>query len=517
MGDEFAMKPIYLAGFCFFTFISVCLVFPVFYLVGMGVQSINSDTFGLISWRLFAFTYLQALASAILAGVLGVFLAIACCETDFFGKKIIIRLSEVTFFLPTLLVVLALVGVWGSRGWLGEKLTGLNFYGWFGILLAHMFFNFSVFFKVVGQSLREMDRTEEKIALSLGASKWITFLRVGLVKLRSAIFQSFLLVFLYCSASFFVILILGGGPRFSTLETEIYQATKVDLNIPLAVCLALIQICVCLLVQGFYQSKATALLSSQSRYYDTIYGFRSSLTKRILPFGIWSVFAMLVLIPLINLMVSGFTGLSKLNLSDLIDPLFLSFIIGIQVSLIANFIAFCAAYINQHTRLPWVRQGISFLCTLPVALSTMVFGLSLILAFAPVLEWVQEKWLGVIIVQALSVLPLSFRIFSESFSKVEKEVYRSAESLGTSKAQQLFFLELPLIRNSVVLAIATSFGFSIGEAGAVLLFESQGKPTLSLLLFKLMGKYQFEEAQAVGLILLLLMIFIFIMKEKWKA
>lgn len=510
------MKPIHLASFCFFSFVVVCLLFPVLYLIGVGFQNLNFEIFGLISWRLFGFTYFQAFASAVLSGVLGVFLAITCCETDFYGKKIIVRLSEVTFFLPTLLVVLALVGVWGSRGWLGHKLPGLNFYGWFAILLAHIFFNFSVFFKIVGQSLKEMDRTEEKIALSLGATKWMTFLTVCLVKLRSSILQSFLLVFLYCSASFFVILILGGGPRFSTLETEIYQAIKVDLNIPLAVCLALIQISVCVLVQGFYNPKSTALLLSQARHVDTIYGFHSSFLKRMLPFGIWFIFSILVLIPLINLSVSGFVGLSKINLWDLIQPLLLSFVLGIQVSLSANFIAFCAAYINQHTRMPWLKRSISFVCTLPVALSTMVFGLALILAFAPVLQWVQDNWFGVIVVQVLSVLPMSFRIFAESFSKVEREIYRSAESLGISKFQQLFLLEIPLTKNSMVLALATSFGFSIGEAGAVLLFESQGKTTLSLFLFKLMGKYQFEEAQAVGLILLVIMILIFIMKEKWE-
>jgi ABC-type Fe3+ transport system permease subunit len=146
----------------------------------------------------------------------------------------------------------------------------------------------------------------------------------------------------------------------------------------------------------------------------------------------------------------------------------------------------------------------------------MVFGLSLILVLSTSLQWMQDKWVGVIIVQTLSALPMSFRILSESFSKLEQEIYRSAESLGTGKFQQLFLLEIPAVKKSIALAMATSFGISIGEAGAVLLFESQGKTTLSLWLFKLIGKYQFEEAQGVGLILLLFMLLIFTMKEKWE-
>ena len=516
MGSQLTMKPLYLASSIFFAFIIVCLLFPVFHLVWLGVQSINVETLGLIPLRLVWFTCLQALISAVLSGVLGISFALACYETDFWGKKLIIRFSEVTFFLPTLLVTLALIGVWGNRGWLGQMFPWLNFYGWFAVLLAHIFFNYSVFFKNVGQSLKEMDRTEEKIALSLGTTKWTTFCKVSLVKLRSSILQSFSIVFLYCSASFFVILILGGGPRFSTLETAIYQAIKVDLNIPLAVCLAMIQICICLLAQVFYNPQSPPRLSAESRHSERVYNLNSDGLRKFVFWGVWIVSALLVLIPVINLVVSGLGGFFKLDVSDLFQPLLLSFIVGVQVSLLTSFIALSAAYIHKHTNLPWVRRTVSFICTLPVALSTMVFGLSLILVLSTSLQWMQDKWVGVIIVQTLSALPMSFRILSESFSKLEQEIYRSAESLGTGKFQQLFLLEIPAVKKSIALAMATSFGISIGEAGAVLLFESQGKTTLSLWLFKLIGKYQFEEAQGVGLILLLFMLLIFTMKEKWE-
>ena len=48
--------------------------------------------------------------------------------------------------------------------------------------------------------------------------------------------------------SFLVVLILGGGPRYSTIEVGIYQAIKVELDIALAARLALAQMAVSFLV-----------------------------------------------------------------------------------------------------------------------------------------------------------------------------------------------------------------------------------------------------------------------------
>ena len=72
------------------------------------------------------------------------------------------------------------------------------------------------------------------------------------------------------------------------------------------------------------------------------------------------------------------------------------------------------------------------------------------------------------------------------------------------------------MKRSIFLVAAMAFGISMGEVGAVLLFESEGNMTLPLSMFKLIGKYQFDQAQAIGIILLLVMVFIFAMKEKWE-
>ena len=75
----------------------------------------------------------------------------------------------------------------------------------------------------------------------LGASRWRAFREVTLPALRPAIAAAAAIVFLFTFTSFGVILILG-GPRYATLETEIYRQTAQLLNLPLAAALTIVQL-----------------------------------------------------------------------------------------------------------------------------------------------------------------------------------------------------------------------------------------------------------------------------------
>ena len=511
------MKPIYLTSFFFFSFVLIFLLFPLVNLTNIAISQSNlSSLSGMIPLSIIGFTYLQALLSTVLAGCVGVPLAIFCADNEFFGKKIFIRLCEVTFFMPTLIVVLAIIGVWGRSGWFGKGILPLNLYGWFGVLLAHVFFNFSIFFKLVGQSFKDTDRSEEKISLSLGMGRWRTFFLVTQLKVRSSITQSFVLVFLYCSSSFLILLLLGGGPRFSNLEVAIYQAVKVDLDLPLAICLATIQIGVGLFIQIVIKANGITPFAISKRFQSPIYACKSRLMKTLTIGGAWALIILLVGLPLLNVLISALPGFSHLDLWDLIRALLTSCLLGFKVAVTSLLLAFCATYISRHSRTFWVGRLVSVICTLPISLSTMVFGLAIMVSFpSSGLLFRDEMW-GVVCVQTLSVLPLSFRILNESILKIDRAMYFTAESLGANKFQQLFFIEIPLMKRSIFLVAAMAFGISMGEVGAVLLFESEGNMTLPLSMFKLMGKYQFDQAQAIGIILLLVMVFIFAMKEKWE-
>lgn len=496
----------------FFAFLA-----PLLYLLDNSISGINREMIlSGISARILWFNYSQAVLSSILAGIVGIFFAFVFCELDIFGKKIITKISEITFFLPTLLVVLAIIGVWGNYGWIGRHLANSSLYGWMGILLAHVFLNFSVYLRIVGEQLKRSDRSEEKVALSLGASRWSVLLNITLKKIQPATFQSFILVFVYCSSSFIVLMLLGGGPRFSGVETAIYQAVKVDLDLPLAVSLATIQVFVCVTAHLFYKLPSQTSVVSQEGFREKIYFVRNKKSSFVINVVVWTVFGLIVLLPILNLLSSGLLGLPELSIKELKDSLIASSTLGLKVAALSTFLAFSSAYVVHHPLNSLLKRAVSFLSLLPVAISTMVLGVACSLTLRSFWTWEGEFSWGVIFIQSLSCLPIGFRILSTAFSKIELEVYSSAKSLGASDIQVLTHVEMPILKSALATCLATSFGISLGEVGALLLFEFQGNPTLSILIFKLMGKYHFNEAYSIGIVLLVLMGFILALKEKWE-
>ena len=144
----------------------------------------------------------------------------------------------VPFVLPTVVVGSAFVALLGDGGPLGA--LGLD-QTLAAILIAHVFFNYAVVVRTVGSLWAHLDPRPEEAARMLGASRWRAFREVTLPALRPAIAAAAAVVFLFTFTSFGVILILG-GPRTATLETEIYRQTAQLLNLPLAAALTVVQL-----------------------------------------------------------------------------------------------------------------------------------------------------------------------------------------------------------------------------------------------------------------------------------
>ena len=135
------------------------------------------------------------------------------------------------------------------------------------ILLAHVFYNYSVVLRIVGGFWSTLDTRLEQAAAVLGAGRLRVFREITLPLLLPAIGAAALLIFIFTFSSFGVILILG-GPRFATVEVEIYRQTTQLLRLDIAAALSLIQIAVTLLVTLAYtrlQARTTVPLDLRPR------------------------------------------------------------------------------------------------------------------------------------------------------------------------------------------------------------------------------------------------------------
>ena len=196
------------------------------------------------------FTIWQALVSTLLALALGLPAAYLFARYEFPGKVFLKALTTVPFVMPTIVVAMGFVALFGSQGLLNTSLMDL-----FGldtppiritntltiILMAHAFYNYAIVVRIVSALWSNLDPHLEETARMLGAGRLRTFGKVTLPLLLPAIASSALLAFAFSFTSFGVVLILGGA-QFATLEVTIYELTAKLFRLPLAGALSVVQI-----------------------------------------------------------------------------------------------------------------------------------------------------------------------------------------------------------------------------------------------------------------------------------
>ena len=180
--------------------------------------------------RVLWFTIWQATVSMLLTLLLGLPGAYLLARYQFRGKTLVRALTGVAFVMPTLVVAAGFNALLGSKGLLNSALMvflkldhpPIEFIHTLGaILAAHVFYNISIVLRLVGDFWVRLDPRLEQAARTLGANHWHTFRYITFPLLIPAIAAAALLIFIFDFTSFGVILVLG-GPRYATLEVEIF-------------------------------------------------------------------------------------------------------------------------------------------------------------------------------------------------------------------------------------------------------------------------------------------------------
>jgi len=200
--------------------------------------------------RVIAFSLFQAFLSAVLSILVGLPGAWLLTHYNFPGQRWFRLLTYLPFILPSILVVLAMVLFFGNNGWINRGLMALFgteeppvqfLYSLSGILIAHVFYNFPIAMKIIGDQWERISEQYLQAARSLGAGNMKRYFRITLPLLLPSIGSAFVLIFLLCMNSFAIILVLGGGIRYTTIEVLIYQLARIELDFSGAASLAFLQ------------------------------------------------------------------------------------------------------------------------------------------------------------------------------------------------------------------------------------------------------------------------------------
>lgn len=487
--------------------------------------------------RPLGFTLWQAGLSAAATLLIGLPAAYLFARFDFRGKAFLWVLSTLPFILPTVVVAASFNALLGPRGWLNQFLMALfalesapvrlvNSLG--AIVIAHVFYNTSVVIRVVGSAWEQLDPRLEQAARVLGASPLRALREVTLPLLRPAILSAALLVFLFDFTSFGVVLLLG-GPRFSTLEVEIYIQTLHMLNLPLAGLLSAIQLGITLLLtfaQARLNREKPIPLAPRVRG-EGKRKPKSGAEKAFVGLSV-AVLAVLLVAPLVALALRSVIGLEGGRGSQAVNELTLVYyrslfenprqsifyvppIEAIRNSLvyagstvgITVLLGFCIAYaLKARTR---ANRAMDALLMLPLGTSAVTLGLGFILAFHdPYLGKMNLPWM-VPVAHSLVALPFMVRTLQPALESIPKSYRQAAAVMGASPLRVWLEVDLPILSRAVVVGCVFAFTISLGEFGATTFLSRPEYPTMPVAIFAFLSKpgaLNYGQALAMATILM---------------
>ncbi len=119
--------------------------------------------------------------------IFGVVMALSLVRTKFRGRGFVNSLIDLPFAISPVVVGLALILVYGRKGWFGQWLidNGIQvIFSFPGMVLATIFVSLPFVVREVMPVLREVGTDQEQAAATLGATGWQTFWRITLPSIR---------------------------------------------------------------------------------------------------------------------------------------------------------------------------------------------------------------------------------------------------------------------------------------------------------------------------------------------
>jgi thiamine transport system permease protein len=453
-------------------------------------------------WAALRFTVIQALLSAGLSVGLAVPVARALARRVFPGRGALVTLLGAPFLLPVIVAVMGLLALFGRGGLLNDALEALglprmSIYGLHGVVLAHLFLNLPLATRLILQGWLDIPAERFRLAATLNAPIWPL---LEWPMLRRVLPGAFAAIFALCLTSFSVALILGGGPRATTVELAIYQAVRFEADFAGAAQLALIQYAICSLAAGLAlwlspRALGGAGIGRASERWDAKGpGARMADTAWI---GLACLFLVL---PLGLAILNGLGGLTELP-NGVAEAALRSIIVALGATALTLVLALALAF----------RGGAltQLAGALPLATSSLVLGTGLLLVVRSFVPLHAVALPVTALVDALVALPFALRALSPALAEVEARHGRLADALGLTGLARLRIVVLPLLRPVLGFAAGLGSALSMGNLGVIALFGGEGQETLPLLMARLMGAYQMDAAAGVGLLVLTLALLLF--------
>lgn len=216
-------------------FIVLFLILPIFIIIPISFSSAQYLTFPPpgFSWQWYqrffsdsqwidaaVKSFQVGILTTLLSLVLGILAAEGIVKSDFRGKKIIQEMFMLPMVVPTIIVAIAVYNFQSNIGLTGTIL---------GLVTAHTILAIPFVITPVLSSLSSLDPNIENAALSLGANRLQTFIRITLPTIKTSVLSGAMFAF---ATSFdeLVVTLFISGISVTTLPKRIWDGVRTQLD-----------------------------------------------------------------------------------------------------------------------------------------------------------------------------------------------------------------------------------------------------------------------------------------------
>ena len=409
-------------------------------------------------------------------------------------RRLLAPLSILPIITPAFVLGLAMIYMFGRRGFVTHTLLGLStnvFFGPLGVGVAQVLAFTPIAYLVVVGVIHSLDTSLEEAARTLRADRWTLFRTIVWPLMRPGMANAILLVMIESLADFGNPLLLGGGAPF--LPTEIFYAIEGRFDQHEAATYGLILLLITLTIfflQRYWLGR---------RSYVTVTGKPSGGRHTPLPFavdvaltGVFLCFAALAALLYGSILFGSFVKLWGIdhtftlkNYQDLVShgiPVLLDTMgLSALAAVPSAGLGFLIAYLTLRHRFVG-RTALEFSAMLSYAIPGTVMGIGYILAFN--VGGLQLTGTGVIIILAFIFrgMPVGIRSGVAALSQLDPSLEEASATLKAGTATTLRRVVAPLIAPAIMTGLIYSFVRAMTAVSQVIFLVSPGHDLVTVLI-----------------------------------
>ena len=442
--------------------------------------------------RAFYNTLLLGMITSFGAVVIGLLFAYVDCYVDVRSRvvrKMFGVVSTLPVVSPPFVLSLSMILLFGRGGLITRQILGIydsNVYGMWGIAIVQILTFFPVCYMMLKGLLKNIDPSMEEAARNMGAGRMKVFTTVTLPLMLPGLGNAFLVTFIESVADFANPMMIGGS--YDTLATTIYlriTGGSYDTNGAAAMAVVLLGITLVLfLIQKYYlEAKTAATLTGKASRARAPIADRSVRIPLTVICSALSAFVILMYIAipfgaLFKLWGRDYSLSLKWFQQLFRDDGFKAFTDSLVLSLIASPITALLSMIISYlvVKKKFRAKGfIEFVSMLAMAVPGTVLGVGFIRGFAGgifrtgLMQGIYGTGVILVIVFVVRSLPVGTRSGISALRQIDKSIEESAYDLGAGSAKVFTSVTLPLIKDSFLSGLVTTFVRSITAISAVIL------------------------------------------------